>query len=117
MTNTQKSAIKEISEPHGDDKYPDIMLHKLTNSMNEIILTFSKPISDESANTDNFSINQDIIVSATSLDQEKRAITLIVSDYSNIISESITVTFNQNGINDRTRSKLSLKNNQLTIFL
>jgi len=116
MTNTQKSAIKEISEPHGDDKYPEIMLHKLTNSMNEIILTFSKPISDESANTDNFSINQDIIVSATSLDQEKRAITLTVSDYSNI-TESITVTFNQNGINDRTRSKLSLKNNQLTIFL
>jgi len=109
------SAIKEISEPDGDNYYPEIMSHT-TNSMNEIILTFSKPISDESANTDNFSINQDIIVSTASLDQEKRAITLTVSDYSNI-TESITVTFNQNGINDRTRSKLSLKNNQLTIFL
>lgn len=78
-----KAVQNVIPHPEGDDYAPRMIRAEGSMDKTQVTITFSKPLSDTSANVNNFRIHQGVnepveIIHAT-LDDEKRKITLTAS--------------------------------------
>ena len=92
MANAWLPAIQSVITPFGDDAPPAISRARGQGDGTHVQVTFSKPISDASADPANFSISGGLTVSAAQLDASKRIITLTTSAQS--LSTTYTVTVN-----------------------
>ena len=115
MGEAWADAIRQIFiEPEGDQELPHLVGAKSSMDRQSIDIIFSKPISDFSGeNLMNFDVGQGLKIFSSSLNQDKRVVTLTTPLQSSGITYIVTV----NGIQDRTQQKLELLPNSTVTFI
>jgi hypothetical protein len=98
MGETWFPAITSVISPLGTANAPAVLRAEGQVDLKHVVVTFSKPIADNSANTSHFSLNGGLSVLGASLDASMRVITLTTSVQTPLTAYTLTV----NGIQDRT---------------
>ena len=118
MGNLWAKAIKRNIGPNGDSYPPQPTHAEGSTNGKQIILSFSKPLSDDSTNITNFLVKEGLQIINATLDDEKRKITLNIANSAqqNEIEgagrdkalgfKKVTIL---GGITDRTEKKLSVQ--------
>lgn len=106
-------SIVQVIQPTGTTNRPVLVSAAGQADLRHVVLTFSKPVSDASANSANFSLSGGLSVSAATLDPvTKRVITLTTSLQNRDRSFTVTV----NGVRDRTPQQNIIAANSTASF-
>ena len=116
MGNIWAQAIKRKFSPNGDSYPPQVIHAKGSTDGKLIILTFSKPLSDDSSNIANFAVKDGVQIINATLDDEQRTITLHIV-YQDDVNGGAgwNTTFGPDqvtiigGVTDRTDTKLPVR--------
>jgi lysophospholipase L1-like esterase len=98
MADAWLPAISSVIAPSGTSDLPAVALVDAREDLNQVKVTFSKPVEDVAATPANFSISGGVTVSAAVLDASKRVITLTTSAQSPGTLYDLSVS----GVEDRT---------------
>jgi hypothetical protein len=103
MANGWLEAILNVIGPHGDLSVPAITKVKALDSYDSIEITFSKPILIDSTRRQQlFSLEYNIQVLESQLDEEKRTVTIKTTNFSFMEGAPLILTVGDNAIKDRT---------------
>jgi lysophospholipase L1-like esterase len=97
MANAWLGAIQAVIGPDGDDAPPELVSAIGSDNQTQVTLKFSKPVADDSIDPAKYSIDNGLTVSAASLDDSKRLLTLTTDPQ----AEDITYTIAVNDVTDR----------------
>ncbi len=98
MADAWFPAVTSVIAPTGTANAPLIAKAETPSDLTKMIVTFSKPVADNSTSLANFSLSGGLTISAASLDPTKRIITLTTSTQT--AGEIYTLTVS--GVRDRT---------------
>lgn len=109
MANGWFGSILNIIGPHGDSSDPEIIRVKASASYNELDVTFSKPISDDSIDRRKFALEYNLVVQNVKLDDDKRTLTLTTNSFSYMEGKPLVLTIRNGAVYDRTPERRMVK--------